>query len=49
MHAGESFARLSLVASWREATVFSDGERAALELTEQGTRVAARTGPSARC
>jgi AhpD family alkylhydroperoxidase len=39
-HAGESPARLNLVAVWREATVFTDAERAALELTEQGTRIA---------
>jgi alkylhydroperoxidase family enzyme len=25
---------------WREATVFTEAERAALELTEQGTRIA---------
>ncbi|MEW1930179.1 carboxymuconolactone decarboxylase family protein, partial [Streptomyces sp. NPDC088360] len=28
------------VAAWREAKVFTDAERAALELTEQGTRIA---------
>jgi AhpD family alkylhydroperoxidase len=39
-HAGESPVRLNLVAVWREATVFTDAERAALELTEQGTRIA---------
>jgi AhpD family alkylhydroperoxidase len=39
-HAGESSVRLNLVAAWREATVFTDAERAALELTEQGTRIA---------
>jgi AhpD family alkylhydroperoxidase len=38
--AGEDQQRLNLVAVWREATVFSDAERAALELTEQGTRLA---------
>ncbi|MFD0312150.1 carboxymuconolactone decarboxylase family protein [Streptomyces sp. NPDC127119] len=38
--AGESAVRLSLVAVWREATVFTEAERAALELAEQGTRVA---------
>ena len=32
--------RINLVAAWREATVFTEAERAALELTEQGTRVA---------
>ncbi|NBE98086.1 carboxymuconolactone decarboxylase family protein [Nonomuraea sp. KC401] len=39
-HAGESPVRLNLVAAWREAAVFSDAERAALELAEQGTRIA---------
>ncbi len=39
-HAGESQVRLNLVAAWREATVFTEAERAALELTEQGTRIA---------
>src|SRR6204780_2554696 len=39
-HAGESPVRINLIAAWREATVFTDAERAALELTEQGTRVA---------
>jgi AhpD family alkylhydroperoxidase len=38
--AGETPLRLNLVAAWREATVFTDAERAALELTEQGTRIA---------
>ena len=39
-HAGESSVRINLVAAWREATVFTEAERTALELTEQGTRVA---------
>jgi AhpD family alkylhydroperoxidase len=38
--AGESQLRLNLVAAWREATVFTEAERAALALTEQGTRIA---------
>ncbi|MGC9540146.1 carboxymuconolactone decarboxylase family protein [Streptomyces sp. UG1] len=38
--AGESPVRLHLVAAWREATVFTEAERAALELAEAGTRVA---------
>jgi AhpD family alkylhydroperoxidase len=38
--AGETPVRLNLVATWREATVFTEPERAALELTEQGTRIA---------
>ncbi|WP_399936905.1 carboxymuconolactone decarboxylase family protein [Streptomyces sp. BBFR25] len=42
--AGEDQQRLNLVAVWREATVFSDAERAALELTEQGTRIADASG-----
>ncbi|MFJ8694001.1 carboxymuconolactone decarboxylase family protein [Streptomyces roseolilacinus] len=43
-HAGESPTRLHLVAVWREATVFTEAERAALELTEQGTRIADAAG-----
>jgi AhpD family alkylhydroperoxidase len=43
-HAGETSVRLNLVAAWREATVFSEAERAALELTEQGTRIADAAG-----
>lgn len=43
-HAGETPVRLNLVAVWREATVFTDAEKAALELTEQGTRVADASG-----
>ncbi|GAA4692478.1 carboxymuconolactone decarboxylase family protein [Pseudonocardia yuanmonensis] len=38
--AGESQARLNLVAAWREATVFTEAERAALALAEEGTRLA---------
>jgi len=37
--AGESAARLNLVAAWRHSTVFTDAERAALALTEEGTRI----------
>jgi AhpD family alkylhydroperoxidase len=43
-HAGETSVRLNLIAVWREATVFTDAERAALELTEQGTRIADAAG-----
>jgi AhpD family alkylhydroperoxidase len=43
-HAGESSTRLNLVAAWREAPMFDDAERAALELTEQGTRIADAAG-----
>ena len=42
--AGETALRLNLVAVWREATVFTDAERAALELAEQGTRFADAAG-----
>ena len=45
--AGESAVRLSMVAAWREATVFTEAERAALALVEEGTRLAdAHTGVS---
>ena len=44
VHAGEDPQRLNLVAAWREATVFSEAERAALELAEQGTRIADAAG-----
>ncbi|MCF2434437.1 carboxymuconolactone decarboxylase family protein [Streptomyces thinghirensis] len=44
--AGETALRLNLVAAWREANVFTDAERAALELTEQGTRIADGGGVS---
>jgi AhpD family alkylhydroperoxidase len=43
-HAGETSVRLNLVAAWRDAMVFTDAERAALELTEQGTRIADAAG-----
>ncbi|GAA5171790.1 carboxymuconolactone decarboxylase family protein [Amycolatopsis dongchuanensis] len=43
-HAGETATRLNLVAAWREATVFTEAERAALELAEQGTRIADAAG-----
>ncbi len=42
--AGESSVRLNLVAAWRDATVFTEAERAALELTEQGSRLADAAG-----
>jgi AhpD family alkylhydroperoxidase len=42
--AGETSVRLNLVAAWREAKVFTDAERAALELAEQGTRIADAAG-----
>jgi AhpD family alkylhydroperoxidase len=37
---GETALRLNLVATWREAIVFSEEERAALALAEEGTRLA---------
>ncbi|MEU3231435.1 carboxymuconolactone decarboxylase family protein [Nocardiopsis alba] len=37
--AGEDAARLNLVAAWRHSTVFTDAERAALALAEEGTRI----------
>ena len=40
--AGESDGRLFSVAAWREAPYFSDGERAALALTEALTRLSDR-------
>ncbi|AKZ53549.1 hypothetical protein SAM23877_0500 [Streptomyces ambofaciens ATCC 23877] len=42
--AGETQLRLNLVAAWREAKVFTEAERAALELAEQGTRIADAAG-----
>jgi len=45
-HRGESPVRLHLVGAWREATVFTEAEKAALELTEQGTRIADANGVS---
>jgi AhpD family alkylhydroperoxidase len=44
LHAGESSVRLNLVAAWRDTTVFTEDERAALELTELGTRIADAAG-----
>jgi AhpD family alkylhydroperoxidase len=38
--AGETPVRLSQVAVWRESTVFTEAEQAALALTEEGTRLA---------
>ena len=43
-HEGETSVRLNLVAAWRDAKVFTDAERAALELAEQGTRIADAAG-----
>jgi AhpD family alkylhydroperoxidase len=45
--AGETPLRLNLVAAWRESTVFTEAEQAALALTEEGTRLGdARHGVS---
>jgi AhpD family alkylhydroperoxidase len=44
VRAGESPVRLHLVAAWRDASVFTDAERAALALTEQGCRLADGSG-----
>jgi AhpD family alkylhydroperoxidase len=44
LQAGESQERLNLVATWREASVFTEAERVALELAEQGTRIADAAG-----
>jgi AhpD family alkylhydroperoxidase len=38
--AGETAVRLNLVAAWRESTVFSEAEQAALAFAEEGTRLA---------
>jgi AhpD family alkylhydroperoxidase len=38
--AGETAVRLHLVAAWRETSVFTEAERAALALAEEGTRLA---------
>jgi AhpD family alkylhydroperoxidase len=37
--AGESRLRIDLVAAWRHTTVYTEAERAALALTEEGTRL----------
>ncbi|MFI0941625.1 carboxymuconolactone decarboxylase family protein [Streptomyces sp. NPDC021020] len=42
--AGEDQQRLHMVGAWREATVFTEAERAALALTEAGTRIADSAG-----
>ena len=45
--AGEDQTRLNLVAAWRDATVFTEAEKAALALAEEATRLAdAHTGVS---
>ncbi|MFD5324585.1 carboxymuconolactone decarboxylase family protein [Streptomyces sp. NPDC127092] len=42
--AGETTQRLIMVGAWREAKVFTEAERAALELAELGTRIADGSG-----
>ncbi len=42
--AGESAVRINMVATWREATVYTEAERAALALAEEGTRIADAAG-----
>lgn len=42
--AGETQVRLNLIAVWRESSVFTEAERAALELAEEGTRLADAAG-----
>lgn len=42
--AGETQQRVNLVGAWREATVYTEAERAALALTEAGTRLADSAG-----
>ena len=44
LHNSETLLRLTLIAAWREASVFTDAERAALELAEHGTRLGISTG-----
>jgi AhpD family alkylhydroperoxidase len=48
LHAGESQQRLNLVAAWREATVFTEAERAALELTDHARDRPRDSGPDHR-
>jgi alkylhydroperoxidase family enzyme len=43
--AGESDERIWAVAAWRDAPFFTDGERAALALTEAVTRLSDRADP----
>ncbi len=43
--AGESDARINAVAAWRDASYFTEAERAVLALTEAATRMADRPDP----
>lgn len=47
--AGESQLRLNLVANWRDSTVFTPAERAALDLAEQGCRIGDGSQVSDQC
>ncbi|MEH2701887.1 MULTISPECIES: carboxymuconolactone decarboxylase family protein [Rhizobium] len=42
---GETYERLFAIGAWRDSPYFSDGERAALALTEAVTRVSDRADP----
>jgi AhpD family alkylhydroperoxidase len=44
-HAGEPDERINAVAVWRDASYFTEAERAALALTEAATRLADRPDP----
>ena len=44
-HAGEPDERINTVAAWRDASYFTEAERAALALTEAATRLADRPDP----
>lgn len=44
--AGETPVRINLVAAWRETTVVTEAEQAAVALTEEGTRLATHQGVS---
>jgi AhpD family alkylhydroperoxidase len=43
--AGELDERIVMIAAWRESPLFSDAERAALDLAEHATRLADRSDP----
>ena len=45
MKEGESPERIFAVAAWRESSLFTDAERAALALTEAATRLCDRSNP----
>jgi AhpD family alkylhydroperoxidase len=44
LHVGETPVRVAMVAAWRDSVVFDEAERAALALTEAGTRLADGAG-----